>query len=183
MLVAGIDIGSGTTKCVLVDGDGRRARAAAWSGPRRTSRRSRARRWRRRWRTAGVGGRRRRLLGDDRARPLRRAVPRHPDHRSHLRGAGRGHGLPATRSSSSTSAPSARARSSCATGGKVKEFHMNEKCAAGSGRLPRARRQVPGGGGGRHRPAVARRGQAAGRSPASAPCWPSPRSSTTSPRA
>jgi predicted CoA-substrate-specific enzyme activase len=131
MLVAGIDIGSGTTKCILVDGDGQvRGRAAV-----RTK--------------ADFEKVAREVLeaaeadaaatGDQVAYVAttglgRYAVPFRDIQITDLTCGARGAAsvVPETRYVLDIGAQCSRAIK-LREGGKVKEFHMNEKCAAGSG--------------------------------------------------
>ena len=131
MMIAGIDIGSGTTKCVLVDGDGQlrgrgevRTRANFELVARMALDAARE--------NAGSGG-------EDVAYMAttglgRYAVPARDIQITDLTCGARGAAslFPGTRYVLDIGAQCSRAIK-LREGGKVKEFHMNEKCAAGSG--------------------------------------------------
>jgi predicted CoA-substrate-specific enzyme activase len=131
MLVAGLDIGSGTTKCILVDGDGRvRGRAAV---------RTKADFEKVAREVLEAAEADARVTADEVAYVAttglgRYAVPFRDIQITDLTCGARGAVavVPATRYVLDIGAQCSRAIK-LREGGKVKEFHMNEKCAAGSG--------------------------------------------------
>jgi predicted CoA-substrate-specific enzyme activase len=131
MVVAGIDLGSGSTKCVLVDGDGAvrgrglvRTKADFGKVSREAVDRALA--------DAGLPAD---AVGYTAATGLGRyAIPFRDIQITDLTCGARGAAahFPATRFVLDIGAQCSRAIK-LRDGGKVKEFHMNEKCAAGSG--------------------------------------------------
>ncbi len=131
MLVAGIDLGSGTTKCVLVDGEGRvrgRGQAPTKADFERVAREARA--------AAQLDEG---ATGDEVVYVAttglgRSAVPARDIQITDLTCGARGAAalFPGTRYVLDIGAQCTRAIK-LGEGGKIKEFHMNEKCAAGSG--------------------------------------------------
>ena len=131
MLVAGIDVGSGTTKCVLVDGDGTvrgRGQAKTRADFERVAREAAAA-------ALAAAGAAPEAIGYTATTGLGRyAVPFRDIQITDLTCGARGAAAtcPEARFVLDVGAQCSRAIR-LRDGGKVKEFHMNEKCAAGSG--------------------------------------------------
>ena len=136
MICAGIDAGSRAIKVVLIDATTARDRCHGDGGPGRRAGRLACRAVRGScWPTDGVDRDGRSSDRRHRLRPQRHRDRRHDDHRDHLPRA-RACGISArTRGPSSRSAARTASSSASTSSGTVRDFAMNDRCAAGTGRF------------------------------------------------